>query len=101
MTLSWKAFLLRISKLFGVISSKTGTAFYTGFDVRDGVLRFLRLNTGKAWELDIRHLYDIYCENGFINTATIKRYGNHRINSPSVAVLMAIGCIDRFGQKIG
>lgn len=46
-------------------------------------------------------LYQIYRGNSFINTSVVKRIGKGRVNSPSVAILMQIGCIDENGNRIG
>ena len=83
------------------ILSKTGDASYTNFSLRGNILAFDRVNTGEHWELDINELYDIYKANSFINTKVIKNSTGGRVNSPSVAVLMAIGCIDEKGNRIG
>lgn len=58
------------------------------------------VNTGEHWELNIDELYDIYNTNSFINTTVIKNKTGGRVNSPSVAVLMAIGSIDDKGNRI-
>jgi hypothetical protein len=91
-------FLAKIKELPETILSKTGDASYTHFTLRGNILGFNRVNTGGFWELNIDQLYDIYKGNSFINTTVFKNITGGRVNSPSVAVLMAIGCIDESGN---
>jgi hypothetical protein len=93
-------FINKIQALPKTILSKTGNASYTNFSLRGGILTFDRINTGEPWELNIEELYEIYKTNSFINTTVIKNITGGRVNSPSVAVLMAIGCIDAKGNRI-
>ena len=94
-------FVNKIEALPEIILSKTGDASYTNFSLRGSILAFDRVNTGEHWELNIDELYDIYKANNFINTTVIKNSTGGRVNSPSVAVLMAIGCIDDKGNRVG
>jgi hypothetical protein len=94
-------FINQIESLPKTILSKTGDASYTNFSLRGSILAFDRVNTGEHWELNIDELYDIYNANRFINTTVIKNNTGGRVNSPSVAVLMAMGCIDDKGNRIG
>ena len=93
-------FTSKVKSLPKTILSKTGDASYTNFGLQGSVLTFERVNTGEHWELNIDELYDIYRANSFINTTVIKNATGGRVNSPSVAVLMAIGCIDKKGNRI-
>ena len=93
-------FSWRIKVLPKEILSKTGSARYSEFNLLDGILGFKRVNTGKFWELDINVLYHIYRTNSYINTSTIKLATGGQVNSPSVAVLISIGCIDKIGNRM-
>lgn len=90
----------RIQNLPSSISSKSGRARYKDFTRKGPVLEFIRTNTGKRWKLNVEVLYNIYRDNSFIDTAVIKKATGGRTNSPSVAVLMAIGCLDPSGKRI-
>lgn len=98
--ISQQEFIYRLNQLPETITSKTRKASYTNFNLRGTVLKFERVNTGEIWNLNIDVLYNIYRNNVFINTTTIKNITGKRVNSPSVAVLMAIGCIDANGNRI-
>jgi hypothetical protein len=95
-----KEFINRIKGLPKTIYSKTKKASYTSFKLEGAILNFQRVNPKTSWTLDIQHLYDIYRTNDFINTSVIKNITQGRVNSPSVAVLMEIRCIDEKGNKI-
>ena len=99
--ISKKEFNDRIQKLPKSISSKTGAARYSSFKLREGSLEFVRANTRKLWTLDVDVLYNIYKANRFIDTTVVKKATGGRTNSPAVAVLMAIGCFDPSGNRIG
>lgn len=98
--LSKALFLTAIKSLPNKIPSKTGIASYTGFNIDVKTLHFTRVNTKRKWKLDLDLLYEIYRTNNFINTTVVKAIGKGRVNSPSVAILMAIGCIDDTGNRI-
>jgi hypothetical protein len=93
-------FINRLRQLPDMIYSKTREASYTNFNLNGSVLQFERVNTGKIWDLDVDVLYDIYRSNALINTTVIKNITGKRVNSPSVAVLMAIRCIDANGKRL-
>jgi hypothetical protein len=93
-------FIDRLRQLPDRIYSKTKSASYTNFIFKGNTLQFKRVNTEQIWDLDIDILYDIYRNNPFINTTTIKNITGKRVNSPSIAVLMAIGCIDGNGNRL-
>ncbi|MEP7377400.1 MAG: hypothetical protein ABI675_28615 [Chitinophagaceae bacterium] len=93
-------FISKIKMMRKTILSKTGNASYTNFSLYGNILAFDRVNTGEHWKLNIDELYDIYKANSFINTTIIKNSTGGRVNSPSVAVLIAIGCIDGKGNRI-
>lgn len=82
------------------IPSKTGKASYNDFHVTGSILKFRRVNTNKTWDLDIEALWSIYSTQTFINTTVAKNLLGKRVNSPSIAVLMAIGCIDAAGNRL-
>ena len=99
--LSKPEFNSKINNLPDLIYSKTGKASYTSFSLDDNnILHFVRLNTQKNWELDLDDLFEIYATEKFINTAVVKKIKNRKVNSPSVAVLMEIGCIDKIGNRL-
>ncbi len=98
--LNKREFVDLIETLPKTISSKTRTASYTAFNLNGDVLSFQRVKTGKTWRLSIDDLYYIYRTNNFINTTVVNKATQGRVNSPSVAILMAIGCIDGFGNRI-
>jgi hypothetical protein len=101
--LSKKLFIQKIDEMVRsnkAIPSKTKSASYNRFSRFEQKLYFTRVNTGKEWPLDVNKLYEIYRENSFINTTVIKKIMKGRVNSPSVAVLMHIGCIDEIGNRI-
>lgn len=89
-----------IAQLSGIIKSKTRTASYTDFQLVEDILYFKRVNPKTNWDLDIKELFQIYSTNKFINTSVIKRVTGGRVNSPSVAILMAIKCIDEKGNRL-
>lgn len=93
-------FVNRLRQMPDTIYSKTRDASYTNFILNGSILQFERVNTGQIWDLNIDILYDIYRNNPFINTTTIKKITGKRVNSPSVAVLMQIGCIDGCGNRL-
>ncbi len=92
-------FLERIKKLPEQIPSKTGTAFYSGFKLEGNILNFHRVNPQTNWSLDVDQLWQVYCTQEFINTTVVKNVTGGRANSPAVAILMAIGCINRKGNR--
>lgn len=98
--ISEKEFNQRIQSLPKAIPSKTGKASYTGFRIEVGTLFFHRVVPKTNWELNLKDLYNIYNTNVFINTSVIKKITGGRVNSPSVAILMAIKCIDQKGNRI-
>ncbi len=98
--ISKKEFLGRIANLPHEIPSKTAIARYSGFKVEGDVLHFYRIIPRTNWRLELDVLYDIYSNNKFINTSVVKEQTAGRVNSPSVAILMAIGCIDADGNRI-
>ena len=93
-------FIQRIIKLPTIIQSKTKTASYTDFILVGNELNFIRVNTRKKWKVNVLELYQIYCSNTFINTSVIKKITGGKVNSPSVAILMSIKCIDDKGNRI-
>jgi hypothetical protein len=95
-----RVFIRRLRELPELIVSKTGNAKYGQFSIKSGILNFYRVNTGKLWQLNIDELYEVYKSNSFINTSTIKKATNGRTNSPSLGILMSIGCIDEQGNRI-
>ena len=97
---SEKEFIERIKSVPTTIPSITGKAFYTGFRIEEDRLYFHRVVPKTNWNLNFKELYKIYCRNSFINTSVIKKETGGRVNSPSVALLLAIGCIDKNGNRI-
>jgi hypothetical protein len=98
--ISYQEFFIRIKEMPATIYSKSKHVAYTEFRIEGDTLHFVRVSTGKHWPLDIPHLYSIYKNNNFINTSVVRRIKNARVNSPSIAVLMAIACIDKDGDRI-
>jgi hypothetical protein len=98
--ISEKEFIERIICLPKVIPSKTGKASYTGFRIETNILHFHRVVPKTNWNLDLKELYHVYINNIFINTTVIKKETGRRVNSPSVALLLAIKCIDLKGNRI-
>lgn len=82
------------------IPSKSGKASYKRFLVDNDEVKFVRVNTGHEWSLSINELYKVYENNSFINTTVVKNLTGKRVSSPSVAILMAINCIDINGKRI-
>jgi hypothetical protein len=95
-----KEFIDRIKRLPKTIPSKTKTAFYTAFKLEGETLFFKRVVPETFWDVNIKQLYKIYSTNNFINTSVIKKITKGRVNSPSVAILMFIRCIDEIGNRI-
>lgn len=93
-------FFERNKKLPEQIPSKTGTALYSGFKLEENILHFHRVEPQTNWSLDVEQLWNIYCTQEFINTTVVKNITTGRVNSPSVAILMAIGCIDSEGNRL-
>ena len=98
--ISREQFCKRLNNLPTVIPSKTGKASYSEFRVVNPIFHFKRNETGQYWDLDIDVLYSVYLKNDFINTTVVKETTGGRVNSPSVAILMAIGCLDKDGKRI-
>ncbi|MEO6233051.1 MAG: hypothetical protein ABJB11_16945 [Ferruginibacter sp.] len=98
--ISREQFYKRLNNLPAVIPSKTGKASYSEFRVINSTLHFKRNETGEYWDLDIDVLYSVYLRNDFINTTVVKEITGGRVNSPSVAILMAIGCLEQDGKRI-
>jgi hypothetical protein len=98
--ISKSQFIDRVKQISSPIPSKTNKASYKNFKLISNILHFERVNTNQSWDLDIDTLYDIYQKNDFINTTTIKNITGRQVNSPSVAVLMAIGCLDSAGNRV-
>lgn len=98
--ISEKEFLIRVRNLPKTIPSKTGKASYSGFKIEGNTLYFYRVVPKTNWNLDLKELYRVYTGNNFINTSVIKKATGGRANSPSVAVLIAIDCIDKSGNRI-
>ena len=98
--ISEKEFQARILKLHSKILSKTKKASYSAFEVAGSKLHFVRDETGAQWVLDTSVLFDVYSKHSFINTTVVKAATNGLVNSPSVAVLMAINCIDKNGNRL-
>jgi hypothetical protein len=98
--LSKKEFTDRLTTLPKVVYSKTRTAAYIKFKLEGNILYFTRVIPETGWSLDIDVLYDVYSSNKFINTSVIRNITNGRVNSPSVAILMSINCIDIKGNRI-
>jgi hypothetical protein len=90
----------RIKKMPKTIPSKTSNASYTRFKLHGKLLSFVRVNKGTSWKLNIDELYSVYKAHSFINTTVIKNTTGRRVNSPSVAILMVIDCIDQKGRRI-
>ena len=95
-----KEFIDRVKSMPTTIPSITGKAFYTGFRIEDDTLYFHRVVPKTNWNLNLKALYQIYSRNSFINTSVIKNETGGRVNSPSVALLLAIVCIDKNGNRI-
>lgn len=93
-------FLNRINDLPGVIPSISGKASYSKFVLKGSILSFQRNNPKTNWVLDIEMLWKVYKTQNFINTSVIKKLTGGRVNSPSVAILLAIGCIDSKGNRL-
>jgi hypothetical protein len=98
--LSLNEFKTRINKLPETVLSKTKKASYTCFKIEGDILHFERVIPKTKWSLNITTLYDIYKKYDFINTSIIKLETKGRVNSPSIAILMEIGCINKKGERI-
>lgn len=94
-------FYKRVLDLPPVIPSITNRASYAIKGLAGKTLSFTRVNTAKQWQLDIEVLYHIYCQHTHIDSDLVKRETKGRVNSPMVAVLLAIGCIDGMGRRMG
>jgi len=90
----------RVEALPKSIPNKTKKTRYTGFILQRSILTLQRANRGKYCKVDLDNLYYAYRAHRFINTAVLKKISVNRVNSPSVAILMAIGAIDEFGNRI-
>ncbi len=93
-------FILKIQGIDKSIPSKSKKASYTDFVLEGDSLSFTRVNTGKRWNLSVDKLYNVYKQHSYINTSVVKKSTGGKVNSPSVAVLIAIGCIDCDGNRI-
>ena len=98
--ISEKQFIERVRSVSKVIQSITGKASYTGFRIEGDTLYFHRVVPKANWDLNLKELYQIYTRHRFINTSVIKQETGGRVNSPSVALLLAIKCIDLKGNRI-
>ena len=98
--ISEEEFLMRVKGMPRTIYSKTRKVTYSKFRIEDEILYFLREVPATDWALNLKELYCVYKENDFINTSVIKKQTRGRVNSPSVAILIAIRCIDERGNRI-
>lgn len=97
--ISEKEFFERARSIPETIPSITGKVFYTAFRIEADVLHFHRVIPKTNWELNLKELYRVYVNNSFINTSVIKKETGGRVNSPSVALLLAMDCIDKNRQR--
>ena len=97
--ISEKEFINRVNAIPKTIPSISGKAAYAGFEIVDETLYFHRVVPKTNWDLNLKELYRIYTKNSFINTSVIKKETGGRVNSPSVALLIAMECIDRNGNR--
>ena len=93
-------FINRIQNLPKTIPSKSGKASYTDFILKGNNLSFKRVEPQSNWVLDIELLWKVYSTQQYINTTVVKEVTGGRVNSPSIALLMAIECIDKKGNRI-
>lgn len=93
-------FFKKVRYIAQIIPSKTGKASYTGFSIEGDTLYFHRVVPKTDWNLNLKELYRIYRKHSFINTSVIKKETGGRVNSPSVALLIAMNCIDKKGNRI-
>ena len=98
--ISQNQFKERVNDLPKSIQSKTGQASYTNFRMEGDFLTFHRTVPKTNWRLNWKTLYQVYCNNQFINTTVIKKETDGRVNSPSLAILLAINCVDKNGNRI-
>jgi len=98
--ISEKEFIGRVKTVPKTIPSLTGKAAYTDFRIEGDTLYFHRVVPKTNWDLNLKELYCIYINHNFINTSVIKKETGGRVNSPSVAILRAIGCIDLKGNRV-
>lgn len=98
--ISENEFYMRVKSIPKIIPSITGKASYTGFRIEGNTLYFYRVVPKTNWDLNLKELYRIYLKHSFINTSVIKKETGGRTNSPSVAVLIAMECIDCNGNRI-
>ena len=82
------------------IPSKTKKAFYSGFRLEGNKLFFYRDGPNTDWAFDIRDLWEVYSTQEFINTSVVKKVLGGRTNSPMLAILIEINCIDEYGRRI-
>ena len=90
----------RLKQIPSIILSKTGKASHTSFKISGNTLHFIRVNPKTDWELNIDMLYKVYSTQSFIITSVIKAVTGGKVNSPSVAILIAISCIDKNGNRL-
>ena len=98
--LTEQEFLNGLKRLPTIISSKTGRASYTDFRIEGNKLFFRRNIPKTNWSLEIPVLYNVYRTQKFINTTVVKKITKGRVNSPSVAILQAMSCIDKNGIRM-
>ena len=92
-------FYQRVKALPKQILSKRGKR-YSEWDLQGNILHFTRMDQGTRWNLDVDVLYNVYKQYAFINTTVVKNATNRKVNSPSVAILKAIKCIDQNGNRL-
>lgn len=82
------------------IKSKTGRAIYNNFSLNGNTLTFNRVEMGTVWLLDLLQLFELYLKEHYFDTSVIKTNLKQRTNSPSLAILIAIGACDYNGYRI-
>jgi hypothetical protein len=95
-----KSELLERIKGFRIIFSKTETASCSRFKLNDNTVSFVRDNTGQIWSVDMDALYEIYRKERFISTVVIRKYFSGCKYSPSLAILITAGFIDKSGSRL-
>lgn len=87
--ISYTSFKKYVSKLSTVHSSNNRTS-YNDINVCGDLVYFKRGDSIKSEFVSLEELYQFYCKESKYNTVTAKDYITGRVQSPAVAILLAI-----------
>ncbi len=73
---------------------------YVDIQVVGNIITGVRESTGETFRVSLKRLYDAYCEMELFSVGLLKPYVD-RVQSPSLAILIAIGAVAKSGAPSG